>query len=266
MSNYAPFHSKAIECTDGEAPHVLDGHLYNDSDLMLSEFYTDTRAAATINFAAFAWYGIKYNPRIKGIQKHNIYKINNKYDYKELLPLLSFKGANINTKLISVQWENMAKLYASIEAGEATASVVLRRLLSRDESNDFYKANLHLGRVFKTEHILEHMSDAQVRLRKRRGLLKGEQMHQLARDVNYANRGKITARDDKAQNIVNSCLNLIMACIVYWQAKEITRVLDKYNYIKEGFDPKLIGHISPIGWNNIIVYGEYLINRNIVRI
>ncbi|MBU1862383.1 MAG: transposase [Candidatus Omnitrophica bacterium] len=117
--------------------------------------------------------------------------------------------------LVTDFWIRMAKLYSSIEQGQATASVVLRRLLSRDESNDFYKANLHLGRIFKTEHILQHMTDPQARLRKRRGLLKGEQIHQLARDVNYANRGKITARDDKSQNLVCSCLTLIMACIVW---------------------------------------------------
>ena len=125
---------------------------------------------------------------------------------------------------------------------------------------------LHLGRIFKTEHILQHMIDPQARLRKCRGLLKGEQIHQLARDVNYANRGKITARDDKSQNLVCSCLTLIMACIVYWQAKELTRVMKEHNPEEAGFNLELLAHISPVGWGNIILYGEYFINRNLVRV
>lgn len=31
--NYAPFYSTAIECTDRDAAYVLDGLLYNESDL-----------------------------------------------------------------------------------------------------------------------------------------------------------------------------------------------------------------------------------------
>ena len=40
--NYAPFYSRPIECTDRDAPFVLDGVLYHESDLDLEEHYTDT--------------------------------------------------------------------------------------------------------------------------------------------------------------------------------------------------------------------------------
>ena len=39
--NYAPFYSRPIECTDRDAPFVLDGVLYHESDLDLEEHYTD---------------------------------------------------------------------------------------------------------------------------------------------------------------------------------------------------------------------------------
>lgn len=40
--NYAPFHSMPVECTDRDAAFVLDGLLYNESDLEIEEQYTDT--------------------------------------------------------------------------------------------------------------------------------------------------------------------------------------------------------------------------------
>jgi TnpA family transposase len=40
--NYAPFYSTPIEYTDRDAAYVLDGLLYNESDLALEEHYTDT--------------------------------------------------------------------------------------------------------------------------------------------------------------------------------------------------------------------------------
>jgi hypothetical protein len=32
-----------------------------------------------------------------------------------------------------------------------------------------------------------------------------------------------------------------------------------------GVDLSLLEHISPIGWENIILYGEYVLNRNLIQ-
>ena len=45
-----------------------------------------------------------------------------------------------------------------------------------------------------------------LRQNRRRGLLKGKQIYQLARDVAYGKRGKITARDFQEQRNTCSCL------------------------------------------------------------
>jgi TnpA family transposase len=58
-------------------------------------------------------------------------------------------------------------------------------LVSFTGKNHFYRANRELGRVFKTEYILQFMSDPMTRQRVRRGLLKEEEMHALARQVAY---------------------------------------------------------------------------------
>jgi len=58
-------------------------------------------------------------------------------------------------------------------------------------------------------------------------LLKGEEIHALARQVAYGKQGTITARDLEGQRNTSSCLTLIMACIIYWQAKEISRVIQE---------------------------------------
>lgn len=109
------------------------------------------------------------------------------------------------------------------------------------------------------------MIDPEMQKRRHRGLLKGEEMHQLARDIGYGNRGTITARDLIAQRNCCNCLTLIMACIVYWQAREITRILSENVLEVKGLDISLLKHISPIGWNNVILYGEYIINKNLIR-
>ena len=33
-----------------------------------------------------------------------------------------------------------------------------------------------------------------------------------------------------------------------------------------GVDLSLIQHISPIAWDNVILYGEYMLDRNLIKI
>ncbi len=90
-------------------------------------------------------------------------------------------------------------------------------------------------------------------------------MNALARQVAYGKQGTITARDLQAQKNTASCLTLIMACMIYWQAKEINRVILECDPDGAGVDLSLLKHISPIGWENVILYGEYVLNRSLIR-
>jgi len=159
----------------------------------------------------------------------------------------------------------MGQFYASLESGHTTASTALKRLAGFSEKNYFYRANRELGRIFKTENILEYMADPLLRQQRRRGLLKGEQIHQLARDVAYGKRGKISVRDLQEQKNTCSCLTLILASIIYWQAKEIKRVIDRYDHELEPACLAMLPHISPIGWANVLLYGEYVLDRSLVK-
>jgi Tn3 transposase DDE domain len=55
-----------IECTDRDAAFVLDGLLYNESDLEIEEHYTDTHGYTELNFAAFAMLGQAVLPTHQG--------------------------------------------------------------------------------------------------------------------------------------------------------------------------------------------------------
>ncbi len=263
--NYAPFYSIPIECTDRDAAYVLDGLLYNESDLALEEHFTDTHGYTEINFAAFAMLGRRFSPRIRGIQKQRIYRIDLEKDYGALMSLVKPGDRVIHLDWVTNQWDRMGQFYASLESGHTTASTGLKRLVGYTGKNHFYRANRELGRVFKTEHILRVMSDPLARQQIRRGLLKSEEMHALARQVAYGKQGKISARDLQAQLNTCNCLTIIMACIIYWQTKEISRVIQECDPEAANIDLSLLEHISPIGWENIILYGEYVLNRSLVR-
>ncbi len=91
----------------------------------------------------------------------------------------------------------------------------------------------------------------------RRGLLKVEQLQALARAVYHGQRGRISAREVDDQMKTCSCLTLILACIIYWQAREISRVTAQPDF---PFDHDLLRHVSPIEWKNVILYDEIKID------
>ena len=263
--NYAPFYSTPIECTDRDAAFVLDGLLYNESDLELEEHYTDTHGYTEINFAAFAMLGRRFCPRIRGVQHQRLYRIDRDRDYGVLTDLVARADRTIDIGVIQEQWERMGQFYSSLVAGHTTASVALKRLVACSAKNRFYRANRDLGRVFKTEFLLSYLSEPQLRARIRRGLLKVEQLHALARDVYYGRRGRINARELHEQMNSCSCLTLILACIIYWQAKQITQTVRSEAVAEEGIDATLLQHVSPIEWDNVILYGQYVLDRAQVR-
>ena len=171
----------------------------------------------------------------------------------------------IDPQVIAEQWDRMGQFYASLESGHTTASVALKRLASCTVKNRFYRANRDLGRIFKTELLLSYLSEPPLRSRIRKGLLKVEQLHALARDVYYGRRGRINARELHEQMNSCSCLTLILACVIYWQAKEISRVVRWCKPEEDKIDVALLEHISPIEWDNVILYGQYVLDRAQVR-
>ena len=56
---------------------------------------------------------------------------------------------------------------------------------------------------------------------------------------------------------------LILACIIYWQTREISRIAAAPDF---PFDPELIARVSPIEWKNVILYGEIKIDPDKLRI
>ena len=159
---------------------TIAGRLSDDLALELEDGQPPPHGYIDINFAAVAMLGRRFSPRMRGIKKQRLYRIDTR-DYGVLGNRVGPADRKIDTRGIADQWDRLGHGYASRESGHTTASVALRRLAGFRAKNGFYRANRDLGRILKTEFILQYMSEPARRTRIRRGLLKVEQMHALAR-------------------------------------------------------------------------------------
>ena len=178
-------------------------------------------------------------------------------DHGVLEPVRPRGRRAVHVRLIAEQGDRSGQFDAAVPAGHATASAALQRLNRFQASNRGYAATRELGRALTTECVLQDMSEPQRRATVRRGLLTVEPLHAVARAVSYGQRGRISAREVYDPVTACSCLTLILACIVSWQAREISRLAAAPDV---PFDPDLLRHVSPIAWKNVIRSGEITID------
>jgi hypothetical protein len=54
-------------------------------------------------------------------------------------------------------------------------------------------------------------------------------------------------------------------CIVYWQLAGAGN-LSQCDPHANGIDLSLLEHVSPIEWDNVVLYGQYILDRKLVHL
>jgi TnpA family transposase len=122
-----PFHSTTISATASEAPYLVDGLLYHETDLEIAEHHSDTGAFTDQIFGICQLLCFRYAPRIRDLADKRLHPFEKASSYHVLEPLI---GQRINVAQIESQWDELLRLATSIRQGTVTASLVLRKLAS----------------------------------------------------------------------------------------------------------------------------------------
>jgi TnpA family transposase len=254
---YGPFQTRVIAATMSEAPYVLDGlhHQVHQTDLRITEHYTDTAGATDHVFGLCHLLGFRFAPRIKDLKDRKLYTINRPSTYPLLEPLI---GDMIETTAITNQWAELMPLKASIQAGVVVPSVILRKLAAAGGGNALSRALRALGRTERTLFTLQWLSDPDLRQRSHAGLNKGEASNSLRRAVFFHRQGEIRDRTFENQSFRASGLSLITAAIVHWNTVYLERVVQHLR-AQGGIVPNdLLAHVAPLGWEHIALTGDYV--------
>ena len=61
------------------------------------------------------------------------------------------------------------------------------------------------------------------------------------------------------------CLMLILACVISRRAMEISRLVRCHGPEGAAIDVGMLEHVSPIAWDNVSLYGQYILDRALIR-
>jgi TnpA family transposase len=108
---------------------------------------TDTHGYMEDVFGLCYLLGFAFMPRIRDLADQQLYRIDRDAVYPNLSGI--FRGG-VDVSLIREQWDQLARVAASLKNRVCPAHVVIQRLAHRSPADRLAKALTHLGRVTKT--------------------------------------------------------------------------------------------------------------------
>ena len=246
--------TQAISCAPRESLYVIDGVLDNNTILTIKEHTTDTEGFTEHVFALCYLLGIRFMPRIKNLKSQQLYRIDKDISYGDLDALLT---KTVLIEPVIEQFDQMVRVAASLKKKLSPAHEIIRRLSKGSPSDKLSKAFSHLGRILKTEYLLQYITDSDLRDKVQRQLNKGEHRHQLARCIFFANQGKFQVGDyEEIMNKV-SCLSLVSNAVLYWNTIRMTEIIAQLRKNGEIINNKTLSHISLLMHKHLITMGTY---------
>lgn len=251
---YGSFHSSVIGATAGEAPFVLDGLLTNPASFDPLVHYTDTGGVSDHVFALFHLLGMTFAPRLRDFPDRRLAYFGSAKAWPTLSSLI---GRPINEEVIRQHWGDIMRLAASIRDKSLKPSEILRKLGAYRQQNRLYLALGEIGRIERTLFMLDWIENADLRMECHAGLNKGEARHSLARAVFAHAQGRIHDRSDAAQQKRAMALNLVIAAITFWNTIYMGKAASHLAQNSPLYDAKLLPHTSPLGWEHVILSGDF---------
>jgi TnpA family transposase len=255
--NYIALFSTFIPCGVWEAIAIIEGLLKNQSDLQPKTIHADTQGQSTVVFALSHLLGFKLMPRIRNWKDYSFFRPGKNTRYKNIDSLF---GDPINWKLIRTHWEDMMQVVLSIKAGKISSSLLLRKLGSYSRKNKLYYAFQELGRVIRTQFLLEYISDVELRETITEETNKVESYNGLSEWCSFGSKVLVASNDEDEMEKAIKYNDILTNSIILQNIIDITDIIlqliaENYRITKEDISflsPYLIGHIKR--------FGDYIVN------
>ena len=256
VSDHAiPFYGQVIHHISQEGAYVLDGLLNHETDLTPQHHYVDTGGYQDTLWGACHLLGFSLEPRIRDIGEMRLFRMRRKVDEYGNIRVL-FQEA-INTRAIRASWDNLLRLMASIQTGIVPASRILRKLDAYHTESGVYKALREVGRIAKTTFLLNYFTQKQLRQQVQKGLNRVESYHALVRSIFVGQSGEFRLPDLEAQINRASCLQLLVAMVITWNAAYLSAAVEQLRHEGLTITSEQLAHILPTMSEHINRLGRY---------
>ena len=252
---FGPFRINPIPATVNEAPYILDGLCLTEIGKRIREHYADTGGFTDLVFAACALLGYLFIPRIRDLKSKRFYVFEPKNVPKELKGLV---GGKVREQTIIDNWPDVLRCTATMLSGKVPPSQMLKQLSARPRKHDLAIAMREIGQIERTLFMIEWALDIDMQRRANVGLNKGEAHHALKDALRIGRQGEIRDRTTESQHFRLAGLNLLSAIIIFWNTRQLGKAVMQRKRTGLETPEELLKHISPLGWEHILLIGQYI--------
>lgn len=256
---YIALFSRFIPCGVREAVHLIDGLMENESDIQPEQVHGDTHAQSTLVFGLAHLLGIKLMPRIKDINALIFFKPDRRHRYPHIDELFS---DGINFDLLRRDYREMLRVAISIKLGKVSASTIIRRLGTESIRNSLFYGFRELGRVVRTQFLLEYVADIELRENVHAATCKSEEFNNFLQWVFFYNSGMIQENLLHEQSKLVKYNHLVANLVILHNVNAMTKVLKRLR--REGYEvtPDALAGLSPYRHQHINLLGTYQLHTN----
>lgn len=239
-----PTRVKPLGNQEWEAWHVLDELLHPLAGQDLRSSCGDTQGQFLPLFGCAELVGKEIWSRFRRPSRVLLFKpsAKNRAKLKNL--------RTVRWDIIEQGLESMLRLADAMKSGEIRAVDVFRRVhLYDDNGFDVMSAIRELGKVRRTEFLLQYASDEDMQLRVRNACNDAEMWNSFHEAIFWGNGGKLRSNDPRRQEESLLALTLLMASIVFYNVETYSKEL------------KTAKAPTPVIWDHIQVLGRYQFRR-----
>jgi TnpA family transposase len=264
--NYVAIFSHFIPCGVWEAVYILDGLLENLSDISPHTLYSDTQGQSAPVFALAYLLGIKLMPRIRNLKELIFYKADKDVHYENVEALFldgKERQQVIDWKLMQTHWFDMMRVVLSIRKGKISTATLLRKLGNYSRKNKLYQTFRELGRVVRTEFLLQYIQDMEMREKITAGTNKAEAYNGFAKWVFFGDDGIISTNNRAEQEKCIKYNQLVANAIILQNVADQTAIIQ--DLLEEGYPvtKEALASISPFVTESRKRFGDYSLDMAI---
>ncbi|QGP52145.1 Transposase, TnpA family (plasmid) [Piscirickettsia salmonis] len=197
-------------------------------------------------------------PRIRNWKDLNLYKADKSITYDNVDKL--FCDTEIDWGLLKTHWKDLMQVIISVKLGKVSSSFILSKLNSYNNQNMLYKAFRELGKVIRTNFLLDYMSDKDLRQMITATTNKIESYHKLEDWIRFGS-VLLTASNNPDEMEKSIKYNdLVANCIMLQNVIDISNICHALR--EEGYKitEEDLSHISPYMTEHLKRFGEYIVN------
>lgn len=166
----------------------------------------------------------------------------------------------INWELIKTHWQDLMQVVLSIKQGKISSSFLLKKLSHYSRKNRLYHALQELGRVMRTQFLLDYISNVTLRNVITASTNKVESYHAFSDWIRFGSRIIVASNDSREMEKAIKYNALLANCVILQNIIDYSHVI--YQLQKEGYvmTKEDASRLSPYRTEHIKRFGDFVID------